>query len=93
MASTRELLSAGAFLVANTIAIMVCSLAGGPVFGILFSFVSNYQYAANNPLPPSLIQWIPGFFFLLLLLIEIALLVRLAFVVTSKTDYQGEQEW
>ena len=93
MASTSELLSAGIFLIVNTIVIGAASLMGGPVFGYLTTFVSKYPYAANNPLPPSLVQWIPGFFFLMLLILELALIIRLAFVVVSKTDYQGETEW
>jgi hypothetical protein len=93
MASTMELLSAGIFLLVNTMVIGACALIGGPLFGILSGFVSNYEYAANNPLPPSLVQWIPGFFFTMLLIIEIVLIIRLAYVVVSKTDYQGSQEW
>ena len=94
MASTMELLSAGIFLVVNTMVLGACALIGGPVFGILSKFVSEYSYAPNNPLPPSLIQWIPGFFFTLLIVIEIVLIIRLAYVVVSKTDYQtGGQEW
>ena len=93
MASTMELLSAGIFLIVNTMVIGACALIGGPVFGILTGFVSNYNYTANNPLNPAMVQWIPGFFFTMLLVIEIILIVRLAYVVVSKTDYQGAQEW
>lgn len=93
MASTSELLKAGIFLLVNTLAIGAFTLMGGPVFGFLMDFVSNYSYAANNPLPPSLVQWIPGFFYLMLLIVELALIIRLAFVVVSKTDYTGETEW
>jgi Ca2+/Na+ antiporter len=93
MASTSELLSAGIFLVANTLVIAVCSVVGGPIFGSLTSFVSSFSYAANSPLKPQIVQWIPGFFFTLLLILEIVLIIRLAYVVVSKTNYQGEQEW
>jgi hypothetical protein len=93
MASTHQLLSAGILLVINTIAIATYSLAGGPIFGSLTNFLSTYAYPANNPLSPSLVQWIPGFFYGMLLLIEIILIVRLGYVVVSKTDYQGETEW
>lgn len=93
MATTSELSSGGIFLVANTIVIAVCSVVGGPIFGTLIKFVSTYSYAADNPLKPELVQWIPGFFFTLLLILEIVLIVRLAYIVVSKTSYQGEQEW
>jgi len=93
MASTSELLSAGIFLIVNTMVIAAAVIMGGPVFGFLMDFVSNYNYASNNPLPPSMIQWIPGFFFMMLLVLEIALVIRLGYVVVSKTDYQGETEW
>jgi hypothetical protein len=93
MASTRELLQAGIFLAANTMVVAIFIVAGGPIFGSLSSFVSGYSYAANNPLKPELVQWIPGFFFTLLLIVEILLIIRLAYVLVSKTDYSGEQEW
>jgi hypothetical protein len=93
MATTYELLQAGVFLVANTIAIAVCVIAGGPIFGILTNYVSTFNYAANNPLSPTLVQWIPGFFFGMLLILEIILIIRLGYVVVNKTDYPGETEW
>jgi|WetSurMetagenome_2_1015567.scaffolds.fasta_scaffold510583_2 hypothetical protein len=93
MATTHELLQAGVFLVANTIAIAVCVVAGGPIFGILTNYVSTFSYAANNPLSPTLVQWIPGFFFGMLLILEIILIIRLGYVVVSATDYTGETEW
>jgi hypothetical protein len=92
MASTMEMLRAGVFLVGNTIAIGVFTLAGGPIFGYLSSYVSSFTYAVNNPISPTLVQWIPGFFFLMLLVIEITLIIRLAYVVVSKTD-SGDTEW
>lgn len=93
MASTSEMLFAGLFLVVNTVVIGTFILLGGPVFGFLSDYVSNYNYAAGNPLSPTLVQWIPGFFFTMLIIIELALIIRLAYVVVSKTDYQGEVEW
>jgi hypothetical protein len=93
MATTSELLHAGVFLIANTLAIAVCVVAGGPIFGVLTNFVSTFSYAPNNPLSPSLVQWIPGFFFGMLLILELVLIIRLGYVVVNKVDYQGEVEW
>jgi hypothetical protein len=93
MASTSEMLRAGLFLLVNTMVIGACLIVGGPLFGALSTFVSNFHYAENTPLPPTLVQWIPGFFFTMLLVLELFLVIRLAYVVISKTDYQGGTEF
>lgn len=94
MASTMELLRGGVYLIGNTLAIAVAILAGGPIFGSLTSFLSTYSYAPNNPLPATLVQWIPGFFFIFMIILEIVLIIRLAYILVNKTDYQtGGAEW
>lgn len=93
MASTSEMLFAGIFLIVNTVVIGAFALIGGPIFGALTNFISTFPFAADSPLKPTLIQWIPGFFFMFLVVVEIALIIRLGYVVVSKTDYQGEVEW
>ena len=93
MASTSELLVAGMFLLVNTIVIAIYVLIGGPLFGSIFSWISLQKFAPDSLMNPTMIQWIPSFFFGFLLVLEIVLIVRLAFVVVSKTDYQGNVEW
>jgi hypothetical protein len=93
MASTSELLSAGIFVLVNTFALAAFTLMGGPIFGYLTSFSSSYNYTSAPVIPVTVVQWIPGFFFMMLLVLEIVLIIRLAYVVVSKTDYQGETEW
>jgi hypothetical protein len=93
MASTMELFRGGMFLLVNTIVIGCCILIGGPIFGALTSFISTYALPENQPLRATMIQWIPGFFFTLLIVLEIFLIIRLGYIVVSKTDYGGSTEW
>jgi uncharacterized membrane protein len=93
MATSAEMLLAGVFLLVNTVVIGLFDLIGGPLFGNLYTFLSNANVPASSGISPSILQWIPGFFFMSLIILEIILILRIAFVVISKTNYQGEQEW
>lgn len=94
MATTAEMFIAGMYLLINTIFIGIYTLIGGPLFGTLFTYLSvSPPGAATAPISVASLQWIPSFFFTALLILEIVLIIRLGYVVVSKTDYQGETEW
>jgi hypothetical protein len=94
MATTAEMFIAGMFLLVNTIFIGIYTLVGGPLFGTLFTYLSvNPPSGATGAISVASLQWVPGFFFTALLILEVVFVIRLGYVVVSKTDYQGETEW
>lgn len=93
MARSSEMLSAGIFLLVNTLVIFAFNLIGGPLFGGLFEFLSISDLPPNPAITFASLQWIPSFFFLSLIVLEIVLIIRVAGVVVSKVNYQGETEW
>jgi hypothetical protein len=93
MATSGDMLLAGIFLLVNTVVIGLYDLIGGPLFANLYSFLSKANVPASSGISPSIVQWVPGFFFMSLLILEIVLVIRLGYVVVSRTNYQGETEW
>jgi hypothetical protein len=73
MASGIRMLLAGLSLIANTIVIMLFALAGGAVFGPIYAWYS-INAKAGGAIPTNLVQWFPGMFFGLLILLEIILI-------------------
>jgi len=73
MASGIRMLLAGLSLIANTIVIMLFALAGGSVFGPVYAWYS-VNAKGGGPIPTNLVQWFPGVFFGLLILLELILI-------------------
>lgn len=93
MAKNSDMLLAGIFLITNTLVIFIYDLIGGPLFGSVFNVFSIVDLPQNPNLTFTSIQWIPSFFFLSLIIIELVLIIRLAAVVVSRVNYQGETEF
>ena len=88
MASGIRMLLSGLMLISNTIALMMFTYAGGAMFGPIFSWYSN-NTGTNPVINPNIVQWIPGVFFGLMLVLEIVLIyVVYQTAVVSRTYYQ-----
>lgn len=91
MASFTESIRGGVFLVINTIVIAIFTLIGGPLWGYLSKYISDFDFS-KSPLDPSMVQSVPGTFFGLLLILEIVLVVNLFYRLFVKTSYATGEE-
>lgn len=89
MASGIRMLTAGLALITNTIIIMLFALAGGAVFGPIYSWLSQQDMGSHPVVSANLVQWFPGVFFGMLLVLEIVLIyVVYQTAVVSRTYYR-----
>jgi hypothetical protein len=89
MASGVRMLVAGLSLIANTIVIMMFALAGGAVFGPIYAWYS-LNTKTGGPIPTNLVQWFPGVFFGLLILLELVLIYVTYQAAIVSTQYSQE---
>lgn len=89
MASGIRMLLAGLSLIANTIVLMLFALAGGAVFGPIYAWYS-LNTKVGGAIPTNLIQWIPGVFYGLLILLELVLLYVTYQTAIISSQYQQE---
>ena len=90
MATAQEKMEALAFWVAGSILTVTCALMGTPIWstviGVLNSLNMTGQLAQSNL---HAVQPIPMMYYGFLVCFEIALIIRTAFVVWSRTTYES----
>lgn len=89
MASGVRMLVAGIMLVTNTIVMLLFALAGGAVFGPIYSWLSTQP--KTGVINPAIVQWFPAAFYGFLIVLEIVLIFNLYMQVVASRTYS--QEW
>lgn len=95
MASFQEMLDASLYLIINTLAIFVFWVAGSPIIDFLSVYIASFHFTGVPVVTKmsQMIQPIFGWFFWLLVIIEVALFIRTYLMIVTKTDYQGESDF
>jgi len=88
MASGVRMLVAGIMLVTNTIILLLFALAGGAVFGPIYSWLSIQPKV--GVINPAIVQWFPAAFYGFLLILEIVLIFNLYMQTVASRTYQTE---
>jgi len=94
MASFQEMLDAGLFLIINTIAIFVFWVAGSPIIDFLSVYLASFTFTI--PVVTRMAGYVQpafGWFFWLLLILEVALFIRTYFMIATRVDYSGDSDF
>lgn len=90
MASFQQMLDGALFLIISTVAIMVFWVAGSPIIDFLSVYIGSFTF--DIPVVKSMaimVQPVFGWYYWLLVILEIAVFVRTYFIVVTKVDYSS----
>lgn len=88
MASFQQMLDGALFLIVSNVAIFVFWVAGSPILDFLSVYVGSFNFTI--PVVKSMAnaaQPIFGWWFWLLVIIEVAVFVRTYFIIVARVDY------
>ena len=88
MASFQAMLDGALFLIVSTLAIIVFWVAGSPIMDYLSVYVGSFAFTDPTTLGMAhAVQPVFGWWFWLLVILEVAVFIRTYFIIASSTDY------
>lgn len=87
MASTMRIMMAGVQLVAGIVTLMVFALGGGIMMDRVVFPILKMVDPSSSAIDPAALQFIPGLYYMLLLLVGIAMVWRAYQQVVVTVDY------
>lgn len=91
MATSGQMLLAGAAFIVNTFVLIVSAVWGGAVWKIIMTWYYSVPYSKTPPIDPGIVTWIPTLYYSLLLVMWFALLGAIVFMVINSHYYGYKQ--